>query len=55
MDRFFDLLEQKYAKKRKGSSKAGGSKLLRTRHQVAWGRVEKMSLTGFLLWLYTAK
>ena len=26
MDRFFDSLEQKYAKKQKGSSKAGGTK-----------------------------
>ena len=26
MDSFFDSLEQKYAKKQKGSSKAGGSK-----------------------------
>ena len=26
MDNFFDSLEQKYAKKQKGSSKAGGSK-----------------------------
>ena len=26
MDSFFDSLEQKYAKKQKGSSKAGGNK-----------------------------